>query len=61
MLFRWQPFRRSAYIKEKHALTKVKLQPEDKKFFGALMKPKVLTVLRSQMKNWPLLSFPNEK
>ncbi|PVD26800.1 hypothetical protein C0Q70_14479 [Pomacea canaliculata] len=33
---RWQPFRRSAYMAKKHEV----LRPEDKKFFGALIKPR---------------------
>ena len=37
VFFRWTPFRRSAYLTKRTA----PLQPEDKKFFGALLKPKV--------------------
>ncbi|KAK3093696.1 hypothetical protein FSP39_018996 [Pinctada imbricata] len=38
---KWQPFRRSAYIREKETPRKAKfIQPEDRKFFRALIKPK---------------------
>jgi hypothetical protein len=33
---RWEPFRRSAYMRKRHEV----LKPEDKKFFQALIKPK---------------------
>ena len=33
---RWTPFRRSAYL----ANRSIKLEPEDKKFFAALIKPR---------------------
>ena len=38
---RWKPFRRSAYFDP--AQQAKKQQPEDKKFFGALIKPRVST------------------
>ncbi|KAJ8309097.1 hypothetical protein KUTeg_013971 [Tegillarca granosa] len=37
---KWQPFRRSAYVKERESKRKHKAQPEDKKFFHALIKPR---------------------
>ncbi|XP_048734936.1 WD repeat-containing protein 64-like isoform X5 [Ostrea edulis] len=39
---RWQPFRRSAYNRDKQTTSRKKRipQPEDRKFFGALIKPK---------------------
>lgn len=42
---RWQPFRRSAYNRDKQTTSRKKRipQPEDRKFFGALIKPKVNT------------------
>ena len=38
-LNRWQPFKRSAYLRSE--AERRKAQPEDKKFFEALIKPKV--------------------
>ena len=38
-LTRWKPFHRSAYLKSE--TDRRKAQPEDKKFFEALIKPKV--------------------
>ena len=35
---RWKPFRRSAYIRQQDS--RIMDQPTDKKFFGALIKPK---------------------
>lgn len=39
ILCRWQPFKRSAYLNQTQE--RKKLDPQDKKFFEALIKPKV--------------------
>lgn len=64
--YRWQPFRRSAYNRDKQTTSRKKRipQPEDRKFFGALIKPKVniITSVLSLCRNdgeVELFSFTN--
>ncbi|XP_048734938.1 WD repeat-containing protein 64-like isoform X7 [Ostrea edulis] len=61
---RWQPFRRSAYNRDKQTTSRKKRipQPEDRKFFGALIKPKdylkkVLSYTKKSAYNHHLESF----